>query len=312
MIPLLALNGPTASGKSSLSVEVAVLLRSHGIPAEVVNADSMLVYEGMDIGTAKPTPRERQGVPHHLIDIWPVTRSATVADFQGLARDVIAEVRDRGVVPILVGGSALYMRAIVDQFDFPGTDPAVRARWEAELDQIGAPALHRLLAARSPEAAAELNPGNGRRIVRALEVLDLTGDHRPTLPEWTFALEGVLTHGLSVERAEMDARIDARVAAMWEQGLVDEVRRLEGVGLRSGRTASKALGYRQVLDYLAGNLTEEQARLATAAGTRRFARKQLGWFRRDHRITWHEAGDPGAAHRVADDVIAAWRANVGE
>ena len=312
MIPLLALNGPTASGKSALAVEVAVRLGERGIPAEIVNADSMLVYRGMDIGTAKPTEQERRGIPHHLVDIWPVTRSATVADFQALARETIADVRARATVPVVVGGSALYMRAILDQFEFPGTDPVVRARWEAELERIGAPALHAVLAQRSPVAGAELNPGNGRRIVRALEVIELTGSHRPTLPAWTFELEGVLSHGLSLERAEMDARIAARVDAMWAAGLVDEVRTLTRAGLRDGRTASKALGYRQVLAHLAGETTDDEARAATVAGTRRFARKQLGWFRRDARIQWHEAHEPGLPAELTNSVIASWRTGVGE
>lgn len=312
MIPLLALNGPTASGKSALAVEVAVRLGERGIPAEIVNADSMLVYRGMDIGTAKPTKQERRGIPHHLVDIWPVTRSATVADFQALARETIADVRARATVPVVVGGSALYMRAILDRFEFPGTDPVVRARWEAELERIGAPALHAVLAQRSPAAGAELNPGNGRRIVRALEVIELTGSHRPTLPAWTFELEGVLSHGLSLQRAEMDARIAARVDAMWAAGLVDEVRTLTRAGLRDGRTASKALGYRQVLAHLAGETTDDEARAATVAGTRRFARKQLGWFRRDARIQWHEAHEPGLPAELTNTVIASWRTGVGE
>ncbi len=300
MLPILALNGPTASGKSSLAVDVAVALAWRGQLAEIVNADSMLVYRGMDIGTAKPTPAERRGIKHHLVDITDVTQTASVAEFQSLARATIEQCRARGVLPIVVGGSALYMRAILDHFEFPGTDADVRAHWEAELERLGPEALHAILAERSPDTAAEILPGNGRRIVRALEVLELTGGHTPTLPEWTYALDGVVSVGLELDRDLMDARITQRVDTMWEQGLVDEVRALERQGLRAGRTASLAIGYRQVLQHLDGELTEDEARQAIVRATKRFARKQLGWFRRDARITWFEAGRPGLAHAVAD------------
>lgn len=256
------------------------------MPAEIVNADSMLVYRGMDIGTAKPTAAERERVRHHLVDIMDITETATVAEFQHLARAAIADCRARGVWPILVGGSALYIRAIVDDFEFPGTDPTVRQRWEDELARLGAPALHEVLAARDPDSAARILPGNGRRIVRALEVLELTGSFRASLPEWEYLLPDVRQFGLMLDRDELDRRIAVRVEHMWQQGLVAEVAELERRGLRDGLTASRALGYRQVLSYLAADLTEAGAMLATVHGTRRFARKQLGWFRRDPRIAW--------------------------
>lgn len=287
----LALLGPTASGKSALAVRLAVHLTAHGRPAEIVNADSMLVYRGMDIGTAKPSLEERGGIPHHLIDILDIDQTATVADFQRLAREAITSCHDRGVVPIVVGGSALYLRAIIDEFAFPGTDPAVRAELEAELSEQGALAMYERLALFAPEAAAEMQPMNGRRIVRALEVIALTGSYRATLPEHRYALPGVVQVGLAIDRAEMDARIDARVDEMWAKGLVAEVAALAERGLREGRTASRALGYQQVLAYLDGRCTEEQAAKDTAAGTRRFARKQLGWWRRDPRIVWVDALD---------------------
>lgn len=300
MLPILALNGPTASGKSSLAVDVAVALTWRGQPAEVVNADSMLVYRGMDIGTAKPTPAERRGIKHHLVDTMDVTQTASVADFQALARAAIEGCRARGVLPIVVGGSALYMRAILDHFEFPGTDADVRARWEAELERLGPEALHAVLAQRAPDTAAEILPGNGRRIVRALEVLELTGGHAPNLPAWTYALEGVVSVGLELDRALMDARITERVDQMFADGLVDEVRGLERRGLRDGRTASRAIGYRQVLQHLDGDLSEDEAKQAVVRATKRFARKQLGWFRRDERITWFDAGQPRLAHTVAN------------
>ncbi|GAA2183476.1 tRNA (adenosine(37)-N6)-dimethylallyltransferase MiaA [Brooklawnia cerclae] len=296
--PVVALVGPTASGKSSLAIEVAERIASLGGRAEVVNADSMLVYRGMDIGTAKPTVEQRRRVPHHLVDIMDVTQSASVAEFQGLARGVIADLRDRGVVPIVVGGSSLYMRAILDVFDFPGTDPQVRRRWEDELEAIGPHALHRVLADRNPEAAAAILPGNGRRIVRALEVIDLTGTFTARLPEPTYALAGVHQFGLELPREEMDERIAARVDEMWRQGLVDEVRGLVEAGLRRGVTASRGLGYQQVLACLAGDMDEQEARRATVDGTRRFARKQLAWFRRDPRISWIPVTDREASRRI--------------
>lgn len=294
--------GPTASGKSSLAIEVARLLggRDH---AEIVNADAMAIYRGMDIGTAKPSAGERAEIVHHLIDVVDVSFDATVADFQRLAREVIADCHARGVVPILVGGSALYVRAIVDQFDFPGTDPAVRARWERELERRGAEELHAELAARDPDAAAAILPGNGRRIVRALEVIELTGSFRATLPSNSYALDGVRQYGLVLDRAVMDSRIDDRVDQMWRAGLVEEVRGLEPE-LRRSRTAARGLGYSQVLEYLAGEITQDEAREATKRGTRRFARKQLMWWRRDPRITWLDAGDSANAQRIAKDVSA--------
>ena len=295
----LALLGPTASGKSALAVRLAVHLTAHGRPAEIVNADSMLVYRGMDIGTAKPGLEERGGIPHHLIDILDIDQTATVADFQRLAREAITSCHDRGVVPIVVGGSALYLRAILDEFAFPGTDPAVRAELEVELSEEGSLAMYERLALLAPEAAAEMQPMNGRRIVRALEVIALTGSYRATLPEHRYALPGVVQVGLAIDRPEMDARIDARVDEMWAKGLVAEVAALAERGLREGRTASRALGYQQVLAYLDGRCTEEQAVKDTAAGTRRFARKQLGWWRRDPRIVWVDALDlPAPAELV--------------
>lgn len=299
---MLALNGPTASGKTAVAVAIAHALAADGIAAEVVNADSMLVYRGMDIGTAKPTADERGGIAHHLIDILEVTETASVAEFQGRARDCIADCRGRGVVPILAGGSALYVHAIVDEFEFPPTDGAVRARLEAELDELGAAPLYERLKAMAPQVAAGILPGNGRRVVRALEALEVTGEFRSELPQWRYAVANVLQFGLDVPRDVLDARIDLRVDQMWAAGLVDEVRALEAIGLRQGRTASRAIGYRQVLAMFDGDLTEAEARAATAQGTRRLARKQLGWFRRDDRINWLAPQD--AAQRIASAVRA--------
>lgn len=300
-IPVVVINGPTASGKTGLAVSVALALHAQGRPAEVVNTDSMLVYRGMDIGTAKPSLAERCGVRHHLIDILEVTDEASVALLQRLARAAIADCRARGVVPILVGGSALYVHAIVDEFSFPATDPVLRAGLEAELAQVGAAALHARLVELAPDVAAGILPGNGRRIVRALEALELTGTFSSQLPQWRYAIEPVLQYGLELPRDELDARIAQRVEAMWSAGLVAEVAALERQGLRNGRTASRAIGYRQVLSYLAGECTQDEAEQATIQVTRRFARKQLGWLRRDQRIVWLRPG-PEATDAIVSDL----------
>ena len=286
---VLAVVGPTAAGKSDLAVELAL---RHG--GEIVSTDSMQVYRGMDIGTAKLSSPERRGVHHHLIDVLDIRETSTVAEFQRRARAAIADCQARGVLPVLVGGSALYIRAVLDQFEFPGTDPVVRGRLEADLERLGAEALHQRLAERDPAAALSILPTNGRRVVRALEVIDLTG--RPftaTLPQHAYAYDDVCQVGLDVPRDVLDERIRVRVERMWEAGFVDEVRRLDTAGLRAGVTASRALGYAQVLEFLAGECAEDAAKDATVRATRRFARRQDSWFRRDPRIRWlpHDASD---------------------
>ncbi|MFE9317454.1 tRNA (adenosine(37)-N6)-dimethylallyltransferase MiaA [Streptomyces albidoflavus] len=278
---VIAVVGPTAAGKSDLGV----FLAQH-LGGEVVNADSMQLYRGMDIGTAKLDQAERGGVPHRLLDIWPVTETASVAEYQRLARAEIDRLLAEGRTPVLVGGSGLYVRGAVDHLDFPGTDPEVRARLEEELAAHGPGPLHTRLAAADPEAAAAILPGNGRRIVRALEVIEITG--RPftaNLPRHDSVYDTVQI-GVDVARPELDARIADRVDRMWAAGLVDEVRAVEAVGLREGRTASRALGYQQVLAALAGECTEEEARAETVRATKRFARRQDSWFRRDPRVHW--------------------------
>ena len=297
--PVIAVVGPTAAGKSELSLTLARTLGG-----EVVNADSMQLYRGMDIGTAKLSPAERGGVVHHLLDVWPVTQTASVSEYQQLARPVIDDIRSRGVTPVLVGGSGLYVRAAIDRLDFPGTDEGVRGALENELAQVGPGALHARLAAADPAAAAAILPGNGRRIVRALEVIELTG--RPfsaTLPGYE-SVYPVVQLGLSVPRPELDQRIADRVTRMWELGLVEEVRALERAGLRAGRTASRALGYAQVLRFLAGECTEAEAAAESVLATRRFVRRQESWFRRDPRVRWLAAG-PGLEAAALAEIAAA-------
>jgi tRNA dimethylallyltransferase len=296
--PVVALVGPTAAGKSDLAVDLALSLGG-----EVVSADSMQIYRGMDIGTAKLPVAGRRGVAHHLLDLLDVGEPVTVAEFQGWAREAVSDCRQRGAVPVVVGGSALYLRAVLDEFHFPGTDPDVRARLEAELEVSGPADLHRRLLALDPVAGSAILPGNGRRIVRALEVMELTGEpFRASLPEYVYAFSPVVQIGLDVPRDVLDARIEQRVERMWSAGLVDEVRRLERAGLRQGRTASRALGYRQVLDFLAGVTDEYTARSDTVRLTRRFARRQLTWFRRDPRIQWLPYDDPDLLEHALDAV----------
>jgi tRNA dimethylallyltransferase len=279
---VVAVVGPTAAGKSDLGVAIA-----RAVGGEVINADSMQLYRGMDIGTAKLTVEERAGVPHHLLDVWDVTVTASVAEYQRLARGEVDRLLAAGRVPVLVGGSGLYVRAALDTFEFPGTDAALRAELEAELVAVGAPALHARLGALDPRAAAAILPTNGRRVVRALEVVTLTGGpFTATLPGHGAYYDGVVQLGLDVPRPVLDERIEHRVEVMWRRGLVDEVRELEHEGLRDGLTASRALGYAQVLRLLAGACDEDEARADTVRATRRFARRQDSWFRRNERVRW--------------------------
>jgi len=283
--PVIAVVGPTAAGKSGLAIDLA-----RALDGEIVNADSMQLYAGMDIGTAKLPPDQRGGVPHHLLDIWDITQAANVAGYQRLARAAVDDIRARGRVPILVGGSGLYVRAVLDDLNFPGTDPRLRGQLEDELDQVGPGPLYERLTRLDPAAAAAILPGNGRRIVRALEVIELSG--RPfnaELPGYEAVYPAVQV-GLGLDRAELDRRISDRVDGMWRAGFVAEVRALERRGLRQGRTSSRALGYAQVLRFLAGEWSADQARLETVRATRRFARRQESWFHRDPRISWLEAG----------------------
>jgi tRNA dimethylallyltransferase len=294
---LIAVVGSTAAGKSDLAVDLALALGG-----EVINADSMQLYRGMDIGTAKLTVAQRRGVPHHLLDVWDVTEAASVAEYQDLADAVITDVTARGKVPVLVGGSGLYIRAALGELDFPGTDEVIRGRLEAQLAERGPAPLYERLQAADPVAAAAILPSNGRRIVRALEVIELSG--RPfsaSMPGYDGGRPAIQL-GVEVDRAELDRRIEARVDRMWAAGFEAEVRQLAARGLRDGKTASRALGYQQVLRYLDGELTLDQARAETARATRRFARRQESWFRRDPRVLWLSAGE-GLAARALPEIV---------
>ncbi len=299
-VPVVAIVGATATGKSDLALALAVALGG-----EVVNADASQLYAGMDVGTAKLSPGDRQGVPHHLLDVLDVRAEATVAAYQLEAVRLVDEIASAGAVPVVVGGSGLYVRAATDVLDIPPTDPAVRADWEQRLGDSGAGALHALLVRRDPVAAAAIGPANGRRLVRALEVTQLTG--RPfsaTMPTRTYRRPTVQI-GLRGDRAVLNARIRTRVQGMWRSGMLQEVRELDARGLRQGRTASRAIGYAQALAQLDGVLEQDAAMTETARLTRRFARRQMSWFGADPRVQWLQHDDPLVVTRALDVVRAA-------
>jgi tRNA dimethylallyltransferase len=277
---LVVVAGPTGTGKSELALDLAERL-----DGEVINADSMQLYRGMDIGTAKLPPAERRGVPHHLLDVLEVTQTATVAAYQRDAGALVQDILARGRTPLLVGGSGLYIRAVVDSIEFPATDPAVRSRLEDELAVLGPAALAERLREVDPDAALSIGPANGRKIVRALEVIELTG--RPfsaTMPRYGAPAFDAVQLLLDRETAGLDVRLADRVQRMVELGLLDEVRQLATRGLRQGVTASRALGYAQFLAVLDGTSTVPDAITQTTQATRRFVRRQRSWFRRDHRM----------------------------
>lgn len=285
--------GPTGTGKSALALDLAERWARDCVVTEIVNADAMQLYRGMNIGTAKLRLDERRGVPHHLLDVLDVRDEASVAAYQVQARAAISDIIARGAIPMLVGGSGLYVAAVLGDFHFPGTDRAVRARWEAHLAERGAAALFDELLSRDAAAAAAIGPHNGRRLVRALEVIEMTGEpfsaglaarDRPWMP--------AIQLGLDLERATLAERLDARVEAMWRAGLLDEVRALLPEGLERGVTASRAIGYAQAISQLRGELDESDAITLTQNLTRRYARRQRSWFRRDEAIHWLDAGDP--------------------
>ncbi len=288
----IAVVGPTASGKSALGLALA-----HELDGEVVNVDSMQLYRGMDIGTAKLSPAEREGIPHHQLDVWDVTETASVARYQQAALRDIEDIMSRGKTPILVGGSMLYAQALVDDWQFPPTDPQVRAKYEARRADIGTDALHAELARVDPAAAAIIEDKDPRRTVRALEVIELTGKpfkaSQPPKngpPRW-----GTKLLGLRTDSEWLNPRIEKRTRLMFEQGLVEEVERLQDKGLVADSTAGRAIGYTQVLQAQRGELTWEDAVERTITGTRRYVRRQRSWFNRDKRITWLDAaGDTTA------------------
>jgi tRNA dimethylallyltransferase len=295
-LPIVAVVGATGTGKSEYGLNLVEALGSHGVQAEIINADAMQAYRGMDIGTAKVPLAARRGIPHHLLDVWEVTTEASVADYQRLARAHVLECHSRGVVPILVGGSGLYVSSVLYEFEFPGTDKAVRWALEQRLEREGTEALLAELHSLDPLAAAAIDPQNSRRLIRALEVIAITGkpfgagldaEHRP----W---LTNLVVLGLRAPRDELVVRLDARVQAMWAGGLVAEVESLIPLGIEGGVTASRAIGYQQALEQISGVLSEAEAIEQTQALTRRYARRQVSWFSRDANTLWLDSADPTA------------------
>ncbi len=292
----MAVVGATGTGKSAFALSLAKALIDSGRPAEIVNADAMQLYRGMDIGTAKLPVDQREGVPHHLFDVWEVTQEASVADYQAIARATILEILSRGAIPLMVGGSGLYVSSVLYEFEFPGTDKALRESLEARWETEGPEVLVEELRTKDPLAAAAIDPKNARRVIRALEVITLTGkpfgvgldaEHRPWYPR-------TVVLGLRSPREELVRRLDERVIGMWAAGLADEVRGLIPQGIESGVTASRAIGYQQCLAFIAGSLSEAEAIEETQALTRRYARRQVSWFGRSAQTQWYESDDPVA------------------
>jgi tRNA dimethylallyltransferase len=294
-----AIIGPTGSGKSARALEIA-----ERVGGEIVNADAMQLYRGMDIGTAKLPVAERRGIPHHQLDVLEVTETASVARYQQAAAADVEAIAARGAVPIIVGGSMMYVQSLLDEWTFPATDPAVRAKWEQRLAEVGVAALHAELARVDADAASIILPTDGRRIVRALEVVELTGKpYAASFPAIGTPRWGTAIIGLDWETTSLDERLHARTDKMFDDGLVDEVRALLERGLRDGLTASRALGYAQVIADLDAGGDGSAAREPTFIGTRRYVRRQRSWFRRDHRITWLD----GASADAVDAALRVWR-----
>jgi tRNA dimethylallyltransferase len=302
---LIAVVGATGTGKSELALSLAEKLSAQGLKAEIVNADAMQLYRGMDIGTAKLPLNERRGVEHHLIDVLQISQESTAAEYQKLARAQILELQALGTVPILVGGSMLYVASCLNNFEFPDRDQELRAQLEAELTEHGPLHMHKKLEQLDEVAASRIIKENGRRIVRALEIVMLTGEpFAAALPEKVDSWQPVLEFGLRMERETLLPRLDKRVKEMWEKGLVQEVESLIPNGLRDSKTASVAIGYAQALGFIDGELTRDEAIASTVQLTQRYARRQVSWFKRDDRINWLEALDPNVVGQAFEKVLA--------
>jgi tRNA dimethylallyltransferase len=298
---LVAIVGSTGTGKSELAIRIAEALGVEGSKAAIVNADAMQLYRGMNIGTAKLPLAERRGIEHHLIDVLDVTEESTAAEYQKLARAKILEIQSSGAIPILVGGSMLYVAAVLNNFEFPVRDKDLRAQLEQELVEFGPAAMHQKLAELDSIAASRIDPENGRRIVRALEIVTLTGEpFAAALPDEIDSWQEVLEIGLRMDRELLVARLAERVRGMWSAGMVQETEDLVSKGLRESVTAGYAIGYAQALAQLDGELSQEQAIESTTKLTQKYARRQMSWFKRDTRINWLDALDP----EVADLAIA--------
>ena len=291
-INLLAIVGPTGTGKSDLGLHIAETIIARGGRAEIINSDSMQFYHGMNIGTAKLTLEERRGIKHHMIDVLQIRDESTAAEYQQQVRPIIEKLQNDGITPILVGGSMLYVAAALNTFEFPARDTALRQQLEVELETLGSRAMHGRIAELDASAASRIDPENGRRVVRALEILLLTGEpFAAALPDETVSWQPVLEIGLNSERAHLVERLATRVENMWRQGLLDEAESLIAEGIRDGKTSSRAIGYSQALAQLDGGLSQEEAIANTVQLTQRYARRQMSWFRRDQRINWLDYQD---------------------
>lgn len=305
---LVAVVGPTGAGKSDLALDIAESIAAAGGKAEIINSDSMQFYRGMDIGTAKLPVAERRGIEHHMLDVLSPQDESTAAEYQRMARPIIEDLQSRGVVPILVGGSMLYVAAVLNTFEFPARDETLRAELEAELEQHGSHELHRRLAQIDPDAATRVDPANPRRVVRALEIVMLTGEpFAAALPEVPENWQPVLEIGLNSERAHLVQRLERRVELMWQKGLLDEVEGLIPQGLREGKTSSRAIGYAQALSQLDGLSNQAEAIAETVRLTQRYARRQMSWFRRDQRIQWFDYQDADYVPKALD-LVHTWLA----
>jgi len=299
MTKLIAVIGPTGAGKSALAIEISKHIIANGGQAEIINCDSMQFYKGMDVGTAKLTLTERQGITHHLFDFLEITDESTAAEYQQIARPLILDLQAKGVIPILVGGSMLYVAAVLNRFEFPARDEELRAKLEQDLIDLGPHEMHRRLKALDPVAASRIIPENGRRSVRAIEIVTLTGEpFAAALPEVPEDWQPVLEIGINGDREDLRARLEARVHKMWQQGLIDEVKSLEAKGIREGKTSSVAIGYAQALKQIDGEMTEAEAIADTVRLTQKYARRQMSWFRRDQRIHWLDYQDPEATAKA--------------
>jgi tRNA dimethylallyltransferase len=308
MPKLIAVVGPTGAGKSALAIEIAKHIIAKGGQAEIINCDSMQFYKGMDVGTAKLTFDERQGIKHHLFDFLEITDESTAAEFQQIARPLIIELQSRAITPILVGGSMLYVAAVLNMFEFPARDEALRARLEQDLIDLGPHEMHRRLKELDPIAASRIIPENGRRSVRAIEIVTLTGEpFAAALPDVPEDWQPVLEIGINGDREDLRARLETRVHKMWQQGLIEEVKSLEAKGIRNGKTSSVAIGYAQALKQIDGEMTQSEAIADTVRLTQKYARRQMSWFRRDQRIQWLDYQDPEAAAKalaIVDDWLS--------
>ena len=305
---LVAVVGPTGAGKSDLALDIAESIAAAGGKAEIINSDSMQFYRGMEIGTAKLPVAERRGIEHHMLDVLSPQDESTAAEYQRMARPIIEDLQSRGVVPILVGGSMLYVAAVLNTFEFPARDETLRAELEAELEQHGSHELHRRLAQIDPDAATRVDPANPRRVVRALEIVMLTGEpFAAALPEVPENWQPVLEIGLNSERAHLVQRLERRVELMWQKGLLDEVEGLIPQGLREGKTSSRAIGYAQALSQLDGLSNQAEAIAETVRLTQRYARRQMSWFRRDQRIQWFDYQDADYVPKALD-LVHTWLA----